>query len=248
MRIKQDWWKDFFSGLWLELQPQFRAHEKTVEEADFIEKALEIPYRGKVLDVPCGNGRLSLELASREYQVTGVDITKDFIDSAMNESSENSISAVFIQGDMRELPWIEEFDAAFSAWGSFGYFDEKGDRNFLEGVFRTLKPGGKFMMEILVAESLLPRFQTKDWIVKEDISILQERQWNHETGRVDEEWTFIRGTARETKYSSVRIYTYKEVSDLMKDAGFTECTGYSDFEMTPYRLGGKSLFIIGKKR
>ena len=247
MEIKTDWWKDFFTGLWLELQPQFKSEEQTIKEADFLEKALEISESAKILDVPCGNGRISLKLASRGYQLTGVDITKNFIDSARKKASENQLSIIFQQGDMRNLPWKEEFDAAFSAWGSFGYFDEKGDRDFLEAVCRALKPGGRFMMEILTAESLLPHFQKKDWTVSEDMTILQERQWNHETGRVDEKWTFIKGSVKETKYSSVRIYTYREVVEMMKDAGFTQCSGYSDYKMTPFHLGGSKLLMTGLK-
>ncbi len=247
MKIKTEWWKDFFTGLWLELQPRFKSPHQTIEEADFLESVLEISESAGILDVPCGNGRLSLELASRGYRVTGVDITENFIDTARKKAEESKLSITFQLGDMRDLPWKEEFDAAFSAWGSFGYFDETGDRDFLEAVYRALKPGGRFIMEILVTESLLPHFQKKDWTVSEDMTILQERQWNHETGRVDEQWTFIKGTFKETKYSSVRIYTYKEVTDMMKDAGFLKCSGYADFKMTPFSIDGGKLFIAGSK-
>lgn len=247
MKIGADWWKDFFSGLWLELQPRFKSQEQTIQEADFYEKALKIPNQAKILDIPCGNGRLSLELASRGYQVTGVDITERFIDSARRKASESQLSITFKTGDMRDLPWHEEFDTAFSAWGSFGYFDETGDRDFLEAVCRSLKTGGLFMMDIMVAESILPHFLKRTWSVWEDLTILQERQWNHETGRIDEEWTFIKGDIKEIKYSSVRIYTYREITEMMKNAGFNSCSGYSDMSMTPFSLGGGRLFILGAK-
>jgi len=247
MDIKNEWWQNFFSGFWLDLQPVFRASEQTRAEADFLAKALRLSPEANVLDVPCGEGRLSIELASLGYQVTGVDMTQTFLDDARKKASDRNLKVNWKLGDMRDLPWHEYFDGAFCFWGSFGYFDEEGDKEFLKSVFRTLKPGGRFLLDIHAVETILPRFREKDWMEVDDIVVLQNRKWNHKTGRVDEEWKFIRDGKTEIHHSSIRIYTYGELNRLMKEVGFQACEGYSSMEMTPFGLGAKRLLMVALK-
>src|SRR5439155_17604195 len=102
---KTDWWKDFFTGLAVEFWLRIPTTEQTRSEVDFIEKSLKLPPRGRVLDVPCGGGRHALELAARGYQVTGVDISPDFLKAARAQAAERSLPATWEQRNMSELPW-----------------------------------------------------------------------------------------------------------------------------------------------
>ena len=247
MNIKKDWGKDFFSGLWLEFQPEIKPDETTIKEADFLVKALNLRDGARVLDVPCGLGRLSIELAKRGYNLTGVDKTHRFIETAKEKARKGKIRIDFYEKDMRDLPFDCNFDAVFCFWGSFGYFDEKGDIDFLEAVNRVLKPGGKFLLDIVVAESILPRFMAKDWMKSGDMIIINNREWNHETSCVDEEWTLIKGEKREVKYSAVRIYTYREMVKLLESTGFGKCTGYSNLVMDPFKLKSPRLLLVTEK-
>src|SRR5437773_5747084 len=82
MTIPSNWYEDFFHGLALDLWRKALPPEHTKAEADFLVQVLQCEAGSHLLDVPCGNGRLSLELASRGYQVTGVDIAEEFIEEA----------------------------------------------------------------------------------------------------------------------------------------------------------------------
>ncbi len=163
MSMQTEWWERFFSGPWLDVQRQIRTEEETCNEADFIQKLLQLAPQAKVLDVPCGEGRLSLEMASRGYQVTGVDITLPLLDDARRKATERQLNIVWEHRDMRDLPCQEEFDGAFCFWGSFGYFDEQGNADFLKAVCRALKPGARFLVDTHIAETLLPIFQERGW-------------------------------------------------------------------------------------
>jgi cyclopropane fatty-acyl-phospholipid synthase-like methyltransferase len=66
--VKAEWGDDFFSGLWLDVQRQAYSKEETTSHADFIQKNLQLTPKAKILDVPCGEGRLSIELASRSFR------------------------------------------------------------------------------------------------------------------------------------------------------------------------------------
>src|ERR1700730_18233286 len=82
MALESNWYENFFQGLALDLWRKAVSPEQTKAETDFLVKALQCDSGSHLLDVPCGNGRLSRELASRGYQVTGVDIAAEFIEEA----------------------------------------------------------------------------------------------------------------------------------------------------------------------
>ena len=88
--------------------------------------------RAKILDVPCGAGRLSIELASRGYQVTGVDINSILLGESKRKAEERGFQITLEQRDMRELPWHGGFDGAICFWSSLGYFDELGNQKSLK--------------------------------------------------------------------------------------------------------------------
>lgn len=96
---------------------QFKTEEQTRAEADFIEKRLQLTPQAKVLDVPCGAGRLCLELASRGYHMTGVDFTPPLLDDARRKATQRQLEIVWEHRDMRDLSWKEEFDGAFCSGG-----------------------------------------------------------------------------------------------------------------------------------
>ncbi len=74
-----EWWRKFFSGLAVEMWRMAVEPEHTRKEADFVQNALQVSPSAVLLDVPCGNGRLSIELASRGFALTGVDISMAFL-------------------------------------------------------------------------------------------------------------------------------------------------------------------------
>src|SRR5437016_5021851 len=93
--IPSDWWRQFFSGVVVDLWLRVPTEEQTRGEADFIEKVLQLPPEGRVLDVPCGGGRHSIELAARGYRLTGVDISADFLQAARALAAERQLSVAW---------------------------------------------------------------------------------------------------------------------------------------------------------
>jgi SAM-dependent methyltransferase len=249
MNMPTEWWKNFFTGLTLDLWRAAMTEEQTRTEADFIEKTLHLSPPAKVLDVPCGNGRLSLELASRGYQLTGVDLSPGFIDEARSTSAERQLSTVWKHGDMRDLPWPEEFDGAFCWGNSFGYLDDEGNANFLKAVARVLKPEGRFVVDASsVAELILPRFEERSWMQIGDILFLEENRYDHVQSRYDTEYTFVRDGKVEKRFGSHRIYTYRELCRLLDESGFTKLEAYGSLSQEPFRLGSPNLFLATTKK
>ena len=117
MTVPSNWYEDFFHGVSLDLWRKAISPEHTTREADFLVKALQGEAGLQLLDMPCGNGRLSLELAARGYRVTGVDISEEFIAEARVRASALSSGR---QDSNANAGGANEVDRAFRAWNTDG--------------------------------------------------------------------------------------------------------------------------------
>jgi SAM-dependent methyltransferase len=242
-----EWWEEFFSGPWLDVQRGMFDQAVTAEQVDRAERLLGLPPRSAILDVPCGEGRVSREFARRGYAVTGVDRTEALLDDARRLADEEGLAIELRRGDMRELPWEEGFDGAVNLWGSFGYFDDDGNRAFAEAVARALRPGGRFFVETFTLETLLPRFSDRAWTRVAGRLVLEERAWDEETGRVETTWTFPDSDPSVEHTSSIRVYTYRELVELLKRAGFVEFEATDTLTGEPFGLGATRLALVATK-
>jgi SAM-dependent methyltransferase len=244
------WYDSFFRGCWQAHQLAGEPADKTAHEADLLVRLLELKSASRVLDVPCGEGRHAIELASRGCRVSGVDFNPVVVAAAQERARAlGLVGADFVAGDMRDLAHNEIFDAAYCFFGSFGYFDDAGNSAFARAVCRGLRTGGRFLIDTHVQESLLPRFRERDWSWEKDRStrLLQERTVNLETGRIDCAWTWVAaGVEKERGWSSIRLYSYRDLSALLRDAGFSACAGF-DHAGAAFRVGAPRLCMLATK-
>ena len=133
---------DVFGENYLYFYEAWLDDELSEGQAALLWQLLELTAASEVLDVPCGHGRIANRLAARGARVTGLDADAVFLGRARVDATERGVEVEYVEGDMRELRGRERFDAAVNWFTSFGYFDDEGDRTWLEAVRRTLKPGG----------------------------------------------------------------------------------------------------------
>ena len=133
MTVPSNWYENFFHGIALDLWRKAVSDEQTKDEADFLVKTLECASGSRLLDVPCGNGRHSLELAKRGYRMTGLDISEQFIEEARASSSAIGAQIELVLGDMRHVEGEAKFDGAFCMGNSFGYLEYCDMEAFLNG-------------------------------------------------------------------------------------------------------------------
>lgn len=250
MGANENWWETFFTGLIVDFWRAVMPPGATRAEADFFESRLGISPGACLLDVPCGDGRLSLELARRGYTVTGVDISEEFLDAARQSAAKAGIEAViWRRSDMRNLPWKESFDGALCAGSSFGYLGDAGDLDFLQAVARALKPGTRFVIDAVKAvEVLLPRFRERHELELGDIRFEAENRYDHETGWMESRYTVSRGDRCETRLARHRIYTYREVVCLLEAAGFGDVQGFGSLQSEPFGLASGRLLLAATRK
>lgn len=246
-----EWWERFFSGAWSRIQAGGYPAERTAAECDLIESALELPPEARVLDIPCGIGRHSIELARRGFRVTGVDFSAESVTLARESAAAAGVDVDFIVGDMRQFVHDVPFDAAFCFFGSFGYFTEDDDRRFVRAVERALRPGGRFLIESHIAETLLPQFRERDWFWAGTeagrVRVLEERSWDIETGRMNAVWTLVDDSGSNVYSSSIRIYTYRELRALLESEGFVRVEARDGKTGQSFRIGSQRALVIAEK-
>lgn len=241
------WWKTFFSGLMVDFWRAVIPEETTRAEADFLERHLRLSRGSRVLDVPCGAGRLAIDLAARGCRVTGVDISSDFLDAAREAARERNVSIEWKQAEMRQLPWRDQFDAAYCAGSSFGFLEDDGDAAFLGAVARTLTPGGRFFADFKAAESLLPGLREQYEMRVDDIEFRARNSYDPRTATMRSDYTVTRGDRVERKSAVHRIYTTREILRMLEDAGFSSFETFGSIQEEPFRLGSPSLVVVAQK-
>jgi SAM-dependent methyltransferase len=267
MTIPTNWYENFFHGVSLDLWRKAISPEQTKREADFLIKALECEPFAHLLDVPCGNGRLSFELAGHGYRVTGVDISEEFIQEAHSNAARASSSnpggsstpaglprrgprtpvPQFILGDMSKLEGEAIYDGAYCFGNSFGFLEYAHMESFLSGVARALKPGARFVIETgMAAESILTKFEAEAFHQIEDIRLIIREQYLAEESCIDTEYVFERNGEVESRKAKHWIYTVAEIRRMLERAGFEVLSVYGSLKFEPYALGSEEVFVIAE--
>ena len=271
MPIPSNWFEDFFHGVTLDLWRRAIPPAHTKSEAEFLIKVLNCKPGAHVLDVPCGNGRLSFELAKYGYRVTGVDIAEEFIDEARATKARLMDSSAhadgtdrvarascawtgekpvpqFILGDMRTLADEALYDGAFCFGNSFGFMEYADMEKFLRGVARALKPAARFVVNTgMAAESLLPDFEEQSCHEIGDMSIEIKERYNAEESCVDSEYVFERYGKKESRFAKHWIYTAAEIGRMLERAGFKVLDCYGSLKLEPFKLGSRELFVVSER-
>jgi SAM-dependent methyltransferase len=220
------WYETFFEGdEWL-LLATTRDPERTALEVEFV--ASRIPAGARVLDVPCGTGRIAVPLAERGFLVSGLDISETVLAHARAAAPELDLR----QGDMRELPWPDgSFDAALNLWTAFGYFEsQQEDERVLAEVARVLAPGGVFVLDTVNQTALLRGFRPQAFEELDGTVLLQEHAHDSITGRSQARWTFLRDGRRAELSFDHRVYTTPEYVAMLGRAGLQPSGFFGGFD------------------
>ena len=117
MTQTNDWWTPFFTQFFGGVQLDEDKAEVTRREVDALERLLSLSGPMRILDVPCGTGRHTLELARRGHQVTGVDFNPQVLDAGRARATSEGLNAEFRQADMRRLDYDAVFDCGALSLG-----------------------------------------------------------------------------------------------------------------------------------
>jgi 2-polyprenyl-3-methyl-5-hydroxy-6-metoxy-1,4-benzoquinol methylase len=221
----KQWYEEFFENYAnnYEKEPFTKG---TVGECDFIEKEIKSDKNLKIIDIGCGTGRHSIELARRGYDVTGIDLSDSQLAKAREKAKALGLTVAFQKQDARQLPFLSEFDLAIMLCeGAFPLMEtDEMNFNILENAKKALKgPGSKFIFTTL--NGLFPLFHSvKDFLAeatKEGITTYDRNDFDLMTFRDHDVTTMIddSGNKKEIQCNE-RYYVPSEITWMLKCLGF----------------------------
>jgi SAM-dependent methyltransferase len=225
---KRAWWEELFSEDFVRANWKV-SDEQIKREVTFVEESLGVAAGGVVLDLGCGSGQHAVELASRGYGVVGYDLSLYQLALAADIAQERSQKLNFLQGDMREMAFEEMFDGIFCWNTSFGYFEEDKNFSVAERVFRALRPGGMFLVDVINRDFVAAHTPSSVWFEGDSCVCMDDAVIDYFTSRLRVKRSVILddGRTRECTYS-VRLYSFHELGKLLHEVGFrvTEVSGH----------------------
>jgi SAM-dependent methyltransferase len=245
-RVPDEWYVGFHDGLAARF---WRAVGATMADRD-AELVLELlgPEVRSVLDVPCGDGRLTIRLAAAGLAMTGVDIAAGEVEYARSAVAGAGVEARFLVGDLRALPDVGPVDALISWGNSFGYLSPGETAGSLSEMHRLLRPGGRLVMESLtVAESMLAGGVRPT--AEYEFSGIRMRTINHyrvAESRLESDLVFEDSEGHvERRRSAHHVHTSGEIVRFLEGAGFRDVT-LLDGDGSPYELGSSKLIVVAR--
>jgi SAM-dependent methyltransferase len=244
------WWEDLFNDDYLRTCEKL-TDEQIVREASFIEDRLGIERGGSLLDLACGTGRHAIELARRGYEVVGFDLSLAMLARAGEEAQDRDVKINFVQGDMREMTFDEQFDGVYCWSTSFGYFEEEKNNNVIERVRRALKAGGLLLLDVANRDFVVRQSPSLAWFEGDGCVCMDEMNIDFITSRMRVKRTMMLddGRTREIEYS-MRIYSLHELGKILHDQGFKVCEVSGKIATPAVFFGNESprTIILAEKR
>ncbi len=222
-RRGRHWWEELFNDDYLRAAERL-TDDQLAREVNFIEESLSVERGGAVLDMACGAGRHAVELARRGYQVVAFDLSLSMLARASDEAHERSAKLNFVQGDMREMTFAEQFDGVVCWNTSFGYFDEEKNAAVIDRIHSALKSGGLLLLDVVNRDFVVHQSPSLAWFEGDGCVCMDEMVVDFITSRMRVKRTMMLddGRSREIEYS-VRVYSLHELGKMLHEHGFKVC-------------------------
>ena len=227
-----------------------RAREEVEQVLELTGLEVSAPSSSSILDLGCGPGRHSIELARMGFAVTGVDRTSSFLDALSESARGHGLEIETVLSDMRTFVRASCFDLALSMYTSFGYFESiEDDLTVARNVYESLRGnGGTFLLDVMGKEVLARIFTPRGWTERDGVVQLQERRISNDWSRITNRWIVIgRDGVRTEHIVEHRVYSAVELTDLLERAGFTRCSVHGGLDGSPYDERARRLIVVARR-
>lgn len=243
---RRGWWDGYFDETFIDIYRDFLTPARTEREVAGLREMVPLGPDAEVLDLACGWGRHSVEMARHGFRVTGMDWSETLLARARKRAEAAGVTVDFERGDMREVPWTGRFDLVVSLYSSLGYFlSDDEDLRVLRGARAALREGGTFVLETMHRDHIVGGFAERDWWETEGgATVWVEREFDAVEG-VSREWTrWSRARQMGEKYHELRIRSATEWDALLRRAGLVPVDWWGDWELAPFLHTSPQLIVV----
>ena len=241
-RVSPLWWNEIFDELYLKTDGDVVENaELTRREVDLFLELLPLESNARILDVCCGQGRHTLELAKRGFRnVAGIDRSAFLLRQARLRAQSAGLAIPFHECDAREISTPHEsFDAALVLGNSFGYFEHAtDDEAMLREIHRVLRSEGKLLLDVSDGSHVRRHFEARSWEwIGDDMFTCRERTLSVAGDQLitREMTTHVERGVIADRFYAERLYDGTEMNALLTRSGFRVLQGPAQFASTSTR-------------
>ena len=237
--LPSEWWKSLFNSLYIKTDGDVVENTRnTAREVDIIIESTKLEPFDHILDLCCGQGRHSLELATRGFKnINGIDRSRYLIQLARKRAillDPKFEKPRFREGDARKIRMEDDSqDLVLLMGNSFGYFEkEEDDANVIKEIKRVLRPSGNFILDIVDGEWISKNFDARSWEwIDQSHLVCRERTLSSDHSRIIAREVIIhaeKGILADQFYAE-RLYTYETILEMLKRAGFENIVKHANY-------------------
>jgi len=241
------WYRDWFNS---ENYLRVYRHRDNTDAERLVELIInntQLELNSKILDMACGSGRHSIIFAKTGFDVTAIDLSQRLISDAKTNAHQNHVKINFILSDILKFQTSERFKLALNLFTSIGYFDNDED-NFqvILKAYQFLDSGGYFVIDYFNKKYLTANLIPTTVFSENGYRITQNRSIHK--NRVIKDIMIEQKGSIEEFYESVRLYSYDEMLDYIKKAGFSIIQVSGDYYGNKFNHDSSPrLIIFGRK-
>ena len=237
-----DWWETFFDEDYLKIWEQVFTEEANTKQAAELWSMLDLKPGCRLLDAPCGWGRLSRPLAFLGAIVLGVDQSENLLTTAEARRGELTAEKLrYLRHDLRGSLPDTGFDVACNIFSSFGYGTEEEDVATFRTLRSALRPGGRLLVETnhrdLVC-AFISRGSKRSMRMPDGTLFIDESDFDAVAGVASLNWYWSGPQGCGEKHAKWRCYTPTQIVGLLERAGLRFTGAYKGFSNTPYKAEG----------
>lgn len=221
----------------------------TEAEVDFIQDVCCLDLEAKVLDLMCGYGRHSLELARRKVNVTAIDNLQDYINEVEESARRENLPVKGICSNILYAELNEVYDAAICMGNSFAFFNKQDGIAILKNIAEHLKIGGILIINSwMVAEIAIRHFKETEWHYAGEYKCIIENRYHFFPSRIESEQTIIApDRSVETIKGIDYIFTLDELELMLNEAGLRIKDIFSTPRKRKFVLGDGRIYLVAEK-
>jgi len=240
-----EWWQVLFDADYIRLWGQSDVAGSADTQVSGLWSLLGLHEGSRVLDAPCGYGRLSRLLAERGAIVLGVDQSRALLDHAERERGDLPPARLrYLQHDLREPLGEGGFDCALNIFTSLGYGTEEDDVAILATLRAAVRPGGLVFVETGhrdLAVTSLARGMQPSQRLPDGTRIIEDPHFDAISGGMETCWYWSGPSGQGKKAASLRLYTATELVRLLERAGLRFRSAHRGCTPEPFRAEGPDL-------